>query len=357
MRRLALKACVLLPIMIGIVATNYVADPARLFSDDSYEQGLATLWLRGENAANVVAYDERLAQKRYIAGLRQPKQIVAMGSSRALQIRSQLFGGYSFFNNGVNGASLEDFIAIYQLYRSWGLKPEAVILDLDPWLLNRNNGLPYWGTLAEEYSEAVRGWGVSAPPPLLAQRLWLTRRSELFSPSYFQNSIKALAANNEGYYATRATSSSDVNIRLSDGSLVYSSDYTDRPADVVRLAAIAYADIDPVYGLGNFRELDPELGDLFKVFVRSMKQDGVRVVFLLPPYHPEAYTRLIQSNQYKIIVKAQGFFTNFAAQENITTLGSYDPAEAGCDEGDFIDGMHPDEGCMGKIFGPAALFK
>ena len=86
----------------------------------------------------------------YIELLQKPKDVIVLGSSRSMQIGKQLFDGFDFFNNAVSGGSLEDHLAIYAMYRQHDLLPGTVILGLDPWIFNANNGQTRWHSIAPE---------------------------------------------------------------------------------------------------------------------------------------------------------------------------------------------------------------
>ncbi len=145
------KLSLLAPIFLFVILINYFVDPAHILckTDRSYEEGMAALLLKGLNVADASNYDERLLQEFYIKGLTESdrKEIIVLGSSRAGQICSNLFPLASFFNNSVSGGSLEDYVAITGIYLGKGLLPKEVILGIDPWLFNRNNGQNRWKSI------------------------------------------------------------------------------------------------------------------------------------------------------------------------------------------------------------------
>ena len=134
MKRIIWKFAFFLPVLILFLSVNYWVDPANRFSGGKYERGLAELVLAGKHAANVTDYDERVFEKFYIAGTTHKKDLIVLGSSRTLPIgaASGLFRDKNYFNNSVSGASLEDLMAIYSLWRQKGLLPSAIVLGLDP---------------------------------------------------------------------------------------------------------------------------------------------------------------------------------------------------------------------------------
>jgi len=338
---------------------NYIGDPAHLFSGEEYERGIAEILLTGTNVANMSDYNERLLQKFYISGLTQPKDIIVLGSSRSMQLSSSLFPGRTFFNNSVSGASIEDYLAIDELYEQRHIRPSMVILGLDPWILNRNNDQTRWKSLEKEYW----AWLKRAGLPVQSQGIFQSgnllpgKYLEIISPAYFRASLRAIANQIEkpdtqtSYYPTNEMIA-DFVIKRSDGSLSYDSKTRSHTIPEVRQLALTYATGNNAYSLGQFFELDRDFEQQLEAFVTLLQADGVEVVFHLPPYHPETYRLLMTFDQYKIIVEAQDYFTMLAASKQIKIIGSYNPDDVSCDESDFDDGMHPKESCSIKIFAP-----
>jgi hypothetical protein len=354
MKEFVLKILLLLPIIFLAIIVNLTQDPANLFSGSQYEQGIASLLLQGSNVKNVSNYDERLVQKYYVNGLTQPKDIVVLGSSRAMMIRSDIFPGRRFFNSSVSGASLEDHIAIYELYHEKKLDPAIVIIAVDPWLLNRYNGQNRWKSLEGEYVAATERFSQS-PPPLFGSAVFGAEGAkllELISPSYFQQSLKALLhySKPEPYVSTSAEEG-ETQIKRGDGAISYDQKTRSLSVDEVRRAAISYAEQGSVYSLEKFVSLDADYQKEMDNFLTSLRRENIRVVMLLAPYHPEVYKRLIEQQKYRIIVKAQRFFEELAQRHAIPLLGSFNPADCGCSDADFYDGMHPRESCVRKILG------
>ena len=110
----------------------------------AFEKGIADILLSGHNVANIGNYDERLLQKDIIQNDQRQIDIIVLGSSRSMQINSQtindIFQDQIFFNHAVSGASVEDYIAILDLYLEKNALPSTIIIGVDPWILNSNNG-------------------------------------------------------------------------------------------------------------------------------------------------------------------------------------------------------------------------
>jgi len=170
---------------------------------------------------------------------------------------------------------------------------------------------------------------------------------ELISPSYFQESIRFLSIglNDQalvpGNYYTTEETIGDVAIRLSDGSLSRDKEERARISNGYYLNAIGT--------LKNFDRLDPALQTVFETWVAALQEEGVRVVFLLTPYHPNTYIYLEDSSEYSIVLNVQAYYEEVARQNGILILGSYNPSDIPCSIDEFYDEQHPKESCLERI--------
>jgi len=350
MKKFSLKTALLVPLIGFVMVINYRMDPAHLFQGDRYELGIADLLLGGHNVANVSNYDDRLVQKFYIEGLDKKKDILVFGSSHAMVIHSSLFPGKSMFNNSVSGASLEDLVAISEIYQQRGLLPSVVIISLDPWLLNRDNLQTRWTTLEPEYALAMKRLGLPfEPAPNDRINSAWDKYQQLISPTYFQESFKTWGLTLVGntpvpgnYYPTEEMIG-ELPIRLADDSLSYPAASRTQPSPNVNLA-------NATTTLQEFTRLDPELTRILETWVTAMQKDGVQVIFWLSPYQPGAYHYLINSPNYHIIVDVQKYYGDLALRNGIQLIGSYNPDDIPCAGNEFYDEQHPQESCIEKIW-------
>ncbi|MEI8013108.1 MAG: hypothetical protein WCI27_11645, partial [Candidatus Omnitrophota bacterium] len=332
----------LFPLMVIIGAVNYGVDPASLFHSGE-EARMARVLLEGGQVRIGSNFDERIFQRNFILNLKDPRDTVILGSSRSLGVDRTIVPSGSLFNSSVSGASLEDFLAVYGLYRECGKLPKTLILSLDPWLLNKNNGQVRYRSLYLEYARLIKlldgGGRVPAMNPLY-------KMAELFSVTYFQNALKVgvrklIARRGVGEVASGAqeTGNSE-SVKMPDGSMSDTMFTAAQQAGQADEEAVKYASEKDVYSLARFFEMDPRLKNLFERFVARVRQDGVKVVFLFSPYHPLAYEKMAVRLDTRIILDCEKYFRDFAGREDILVIGSYDPRRCGFVNSDFMDGMH-----------------
>ncbi len=345
MRKLISKVLRFLPIMIAVAAINYYVDPSQLFGNGRLERWMATIMLRGENVANILNYDDRLLQKFYLEDMPTSKDVFVLGSSRSLLIRSTDFPGQSFYNSGLAGASVEDYIAVTQLLEERDFIPSTMIVEVDPWSFNKNNGQIRWKSLGSEYLRGLTRLNLGVSFSTRLQTLRVRRYAGLFSLPYLQESIR-WALIRSTIHATTETNTGEA-IKLSDGSYAYDSQNQQLSPAEVREKAIEAVSVP--YSLIGFKEIDPNLRLQFETLITSLQDQGVRVVLLLVPYHPDYYDRLIHAEQYEIISDVEAYLRDFAYENDLEIAGSYDPQAAGCSAAEYYDGLHARETCLLRI--------
>lgn len=342
MKKLFLKLSLFIPIILVIVGFNYFMDPANLFSKGKYEYGIAKLISENNNVANLTNCDERILQKYISEMIKTKYDIMVLGSSRTMTIGNNLLEG-KVFNKSVSGCSLEDLMSVYWVTRKADSLPKTIIVNLDPWVLNKNNNQTRYKSLQVEYDEIIDFMSLEKENITITDYI-PEKLLHLFSFTYFRESLKAFAkkfTNNkeESYYPTK-DSSLEVSLKLVDGSWINKKQEKETSLERANQKAINYANESPIYSLGNFKKISKDNQERFEKLISLMSKDNIKIVFLLTPYHPYVYNKLVNSEDYKIIVDVQKYFQKFASENNIKFIGSYNPTDLNLAEKDFIDGMH-----------------
>ena len=354
MKQFLLKILLFLPIPIIFISINYIFDPAHVFKNGQYEKGIASLSLEGKNITNISEYDERIVRKYYIEGLQTKKDLLVIGSSRLLTIRSEHFPNVAFYNSSVGNPSLEDLITVYWMYRKKNFGPTKIIIGADPWLLNKNNGQSGYRSIMDDWLQAAQNLSISkteVPKPI---NYIPEKYLELVSISYFQESINKLIKTLQGKEESKKFSETtdqvaDTSVMLSDGSINFSRRLRLATVAEVNEMAIIYAQNNPVYGLGNYQMLDTTLEEDFTKFINLVNGDGNEIILYLPPYHPLTYSLLTSNEKYRIIIDAQEYFKKVSADKNIKLVGSYNPKDLNLNKSDFYDAMHVKETGIEKV--------
>jgi hypothetical protein len=353
-----------LPLVLVVVGINVGIDPGNVLGTGERERRLAEDLLAGHGVRVMSGYDEMLLQRRCAERMHRAVDVLVLGSSRSMTVSAASFPGRSLWNGSVSSAAIEDYIAIEQVFEDRGLRPHAVLIGLDPWVLSaslRNSSV----ALDAELQRGLKriGLGVAAErgalPPARSAR---SRYLELFSPAYFQASLSVLAS---GGWASlrrgrphaggepRTSMVAAGNLIHPDGSLDWGPRLEDRTAEEVRRIARSHAARPPAYLLAT--ELRPERRRLLEAFVSRLRRDGVTVVFWFAPFHPDAYQGLRASQPTSVIEAAEAAFRVLAASHGVSVIGSFDPAGAGARPEDFVDEHHARRVATLRLLGASGL--
>lgn len=352
LRQLLLRA---LPVMFAVSIVTVGVDPANLFRGTAYERGIATLLAEGKNVAAIGNHDDRLVQRYFAAKLDSAPEVVVLGSSRAMQIRSSAAHGAGFFNASVSEAALEDLEAVSQLYLELETPPRVMILSVDPWDLQETDWLIGWKSLSTERDRILEGMGRDPDGHRMDRWQALLRYGQALSPSYFQESSRRLIRSLTGddparsvYFAT-GDAELDVPVKLADGSLVYDTATRLRSSEETERTALEYA-VKWRDRIDRVSRLEPARQAEFEDFVDHLVGSGVRVIIYLGPYHPTTYAYFLRERDLHLGGAVEDYLRSMAAARDIEVLGSYDPARAGVGPDDFFDAQHVRDSGVAKVF-------
>lgn len=339
-------------LLISVVIFNYKMDPAGIFKPLSYEYGIAQIMLDGKNAANLSNFDERLVLKYFLDNVDVKPKTVVLGSSRSMLISPNVQYGKEFFNSSVSGASLEDVIAIYGIYDENNIKPQKIVVCLEPWFLNKGNGQSVTPSLQKEYNYELTQMKIKTDiaPTVDFRSNKIKRIKELISMPYFLASCDKLKKISKKevrseYFATKSDDPSE-GAKRKDGTLTYPSYYKDVPLSEINKRA-AETDSKDFFLISDYHKLSKT--EIFEAFVQKMRCQGTHLVFYLPPYHPFVYSTINSNSKYHGVEEAEGYFHNLAKKMNIPIVGSYNPAKMNISEKDFYDGVHLKEATIKKM--------
>lgn len=276
--------------------------------------------------------DERIFIKNRIKYENIAPEAIAIGSSRLMQASSK--GTHlDLLNLSVSGASIEDFVAIWEL-SSNKFNPAYVILGADPWIFNANSGQTRWKSLEAEYGSALSKLGVNK----------IAGHSQNVSASRLNAAaVKFYDSVNQSKIKAEDDSPSLADKIRKDGSRVYNLAYASKSLEEVERGAPNYVS----YAMTNY-QYSSEARHILEKFVSELKAQNRKVVLVLSPYHPSLYE--LMRLQDKNLLEIESIFKEIAVTYGVQLIGSYNPTKVGCSSEDFYDGMHPKEKCIEKVF-------
>ena len=345
MKRLFLGLLLFVPFIALVFATNLYADPANLFNRE-YEQAAADILASGHNAANLSDMDDRTFIKLCLEQIDYPLDTLVLGSSRSIQLSRQVTGCENQFTAGVTGGDLRDAISFYLLADQLGKRPQRVIFVVEPWFLSQT-GVNARARI-DEYVEFAKEVGTT---PITTRTSQWEKVKELFSLPYFQSSVAFLQAGKQNQRTPTATDEywSETDMRRQDGSYCYNAAYREAGKQVVDSRVQDLIKV-PLELLQKFDGMEPNCQAQLEAFLKRMQADGVEVVLMLAPFHPDYYAYMQQDAAFADVLQTETYYKQLAEQLGIRCFGSYNAQSLSLTGADFYDGLHPSEQALGKFF-------
>lgn len=324
----------------GLALTNYFVDPAHVFSTE-YVDKIVEGIRKGYNVEGCSNLDERL-YKLKLAECYYGKSFdfLALGSSRIMTVSQESLNGSTLLNLGVSGCKIEDMIALLQISEDNNILAKNVIISVDPTLFNECDQDTRWQSIDYYYNKFMEiktnkwnGWYII---------------KNLFSPSYFQASIGALfSTKKELKYVN--TYINDGFTNRTDGSIYYDKDFRDAPLQIVDERAVA-----KLHGsFKDFNNISQERVIVFKKLIMRLKTKGVKIYFLKCPYHPILYDKIINIGG---VYEAIKYINLFSRENDIITIGSFNPVDIGFNRTHFYDGLHLKKESIDSLFQNSSIF-
>lgn len=300
-------------------------------SNDFY---FASSWDKNLIRVTPDRFDERKFVIGQIDAIDRP-DLLLMGSSRLMQADSKMFSSkIQMFNAAISVGTIPDFAAIWQEIKNENKSPKYVIISLDPWVFNRNNQRNEWKSNEKLYQQFQSGH-----VDLTIQRI----------KKYASNFLRK---SNEWPVTSRSEMQREESGKRGDGSTVYPESYN-RPQSVLEVHTKAQRYLRGcVFSMCDW-EFDEKNYQTLLSLLRDFYSRKIEVLLILPPYHPIVYRELMKKDEYKnpLMQVRDAYEKKLKSESNIAYefCDILDPSTAGCDEGEFTDGMHYQYSCMQKI--------
>lgn len=348
-------AQIVIPVCIILIGINYYSDPSNLFKNGKYENTIAKYLCDSLNVTQIKNYDERQPMKSFILNLRSKPERIIIGSSRIMELNNVTTNIGNYINCSVSGASIEDYLALYDLVEKKGLKPDHIVFGLDPWLLNGNNNLIRWKSISSDYFDMLEKIGLQdyagSNSRIIAKVQNMSNKySEALSFSYFQRSLFSIRSKNDDYLPTANSENENITKRF-DGSLDYGKNYKSRTDKNIEDEALEYINQNPVYGLGDYKEISAKKIMIFEHMLQYLIKKNIKISFFLSPYHPLVWDYFTHNqNKYENVFKSEIVFFKLAEKYKATLIGSFNPKKYNLSNSDFYDGMHCNTKTISSIF-------
>jgi hypothetical protein len=349
MKKLLLRVCRFLPILIGMGVLTYGIDVNNYFLWPSYLTGMAEILQKKENVTCMPTYDDRLFQAACARLRHKPPAILVVGSSRVMEIGSDIFPHSDLINAGVTAGGIRDVLAMHHLYTQHGL-PDTVIIGIDPWLVDAAHS-DLWESVQDHYIATAKHLGI-ADTRRRARRYLKELRAykALLSPTYGQQCFSFLLQyGTDKYHSVGHSLPLTRGGRLADNTLFYPHEFrTQTPAHVsATLRTFLRSPHD------WYKDKSEAYVQMFEQYVDYLLQHNVQVMLFVSPIHPLVYTSPLVS--VAALDAHQAYVTRFAAARGLRVVGDLNPAVAGVDSTDFYDYGHCRRPTLVRLFQRSGL--
>ncbi len=334
-----------------IIFTNLSIDPENLYSEKykifknktpNYDQIVNKI--RGERL-NLDVTENKLNRRKVSKAFSKyinEYDCVLLGSSQVMGI-SNLTGKKSLpitcnkvLNLSVEGAVLEDYIALSRHINFDNTKLKKIIISIHPWSLNMNRDIR-WQIYKDDFNFVFKKL---INIEFKKDNYSLSLLKNLTSLKYFKESLKGFKNENFIFIEDFKSIITNRNILLPDGSII------NIHKEVLRF------NIKDNLKVANYKIQKNEYYDnsTIQIYQRYINFFGEKfeILFLHSPYSHEVWNNdeLMVLKAIKEVEKKTG---ELAKLNNLKIIGSFDPKKINCKSEDFIDVFHSKSSCLTKI--------
>lgn len=338
-----------------VVGTNYYVDGSHVITSRSQDE-MASLVMEGKTVAVPENYNERIFQMAVLDRMTVIPDTVVIGSSRGMLLGTQITGFESLYNNCISGFCLEDCYAILGLYRQkFSAYPSRIIMEISPWIFYGDNPEFRWTELYK-YRTAAEALYLrlnrkkpqirisEQTPSGSGGRPFYTRENPYFSLAYFQYNIEILRRKGmDAFRGEPAHVSTDPDEagEFPDGSMRYPAAMEN--ANEERLEKVKTASGPVTYeNVDRMTHIDSVKREAFESLIIDILNNDTEVIFFLQPFSLRQCWFSFDENQNPAFVLVESYLHEFAEENSISVVGSYDARKYPIDDEYFVDSIHPD---------------
>ncbi len=341
MRKYIIKIVLLFaPLLLIVFSVNYLKDPGQVFNDRSKKAAILVADGNNVQLISMPAYWGKFQEEflTYSAEAKKTKASWALwGSSRASEVTPSMIGKKDLHNYILPGASILDYIGLFNLCEEKNYFPDTLIISIDPWInyarklesiqnavyyipdvnakvksysglnkyINNNKRLFDFDPRFYEINEAEKGGDYEAI------------FSHMFSPSYFQSSLKVLTkadgVSTQYFYQKGAF------VIRKDGGYSLMEWSPELAASAAEEAATYKKMCGDNFFCGSCLK-KPHLKNL-EALIQALQKRGVVVCLFISPVHPSVYP---SSNKTHSSVLEE-YLVKLSRDMGICLVGSYNP--------------------------------
>lgn len=344
-----------LPIILLLTGVNYIADPANLFHDFTDE--LTDAIITGKEVQILSNNsDEREISKQLIEKMPDEIDCLVLGPSLSLTIGKEMTGEETFYNLSMSSADYYDLLAMIALLKLNNKQVDRMIICFDSRLFDdavikgdgRHDKLMEYSLWMEDLLNNPNS-SAGPKPPKTSKGSTLNNLPQLFSISYFQNSVSYLKTNGTGVLGDRwqiADPNSTASRYLADYSILYGADQEDTTVEeVIEASRIYWLEAN----VTEYTYANPDKLATFEKLIQLFQKGGTEVELFLCPFAPALWDR-IGEDHYPMLFQLEEEAARLAETYDLKVTGSYDPYKVGLDNEHFYDSRHVRRSAIAEYF-------
>lgn len=328
--------CILLVLVSGV---NYYVD--------SYAQvrtsyiDIANELAEGKNVIGLTEsrYNERYLAIAMIEVMEESPECIMLGTSRSMIYGKEEFDEDLFYNFSLSGGTLNDYYGIIGYLENREMLPKKVIMEVGGPLFNELDTEQRYVHLEDgiKYMEAlIEGKPVECVYPNLDKQY-----GKALAIDYFKYNLQCLFEGER--FEVEYTKESDnlLSTKLSDGSITYGKETRERNAEYVETATKKALSDKELYKIEGYVEISPKRVEQFEALVGWLCDNGVEIVFFLPPYSETMYEFMQEHiTDYAGVFAQEEYIVRYAKEKDIPVYGSYSSEKINLTWDDFSDEYH-----------------
>jgi hypothetical protein len=289
----------------------------------------------------------RALREEQLKRMTKTPDVILLGASHWQEAHKDLIKGEDFFNSHIHRDYWEDPLGMVELLLRYDRLPKKLIISIrdnqfTP-VENRKDFL--WEPGIPAYREMSKRLGLETES--YVKTLPYDRGRAMISlPMLFENFTRWYNAP-EHPGASLSKHFETLDTLLPDGSITWSNKkmmlFT---PERTKSLAIAFADKrrnDPP-------KVDPQGVIAFEALLNFLKDKGVSVYLVNPPFNPTYYDRLQGTPYFEGLQRIEKLVQRIATDHKLPLFGSFNPHALGCTSDMYIDAEHANDKCLQKIF-------
>jgi hypothetical protein len=289
----------------------------------------------------------RALREEQLKRMTKTPEVILLGASHWQEAHRSLLKDYDFFNAHIHRDYWEDPLGMVELLVENNRLPKKLIISIrdnqfKPVELRKDflwePGIPAYRRMSER---------LGLEPESTLKTLPYDRGRALLSlPMLFENvtrwynALERPGPSQEKHFETLDT-------LLPDGSIVWSNKRmaiftAERTKEESDSFAARRRNDPPVF--------EQKGVDAFNSLLTFLKDKGVSVYLVKPPFNPTYYDQLQGTPYAEGLSKMEALIDTIAADHNLPLFGSFNPHDLGCTSEMYIDAEHSNDKCLQKIF-------